>query len=51
MNVAKTPIFMLALLVLVGLTMMRGGLTRDALAGMHYVFPTLTGSVFDAMSD
>jgi len=25
----------------------QGGLTRDALAGMHYVFPTLAGSVFD----
>jgi glutathione reductase (NADPH) len=28
---------------------MRAGLTRDDLAGMHYVFPTLAGSVFDAM--
>ena len=28
---------------------MRGGLTRDQLAAMHYVFPTLAGSVFDAM--
>jgi pyruvate/2-oxoglutarate dehydrogenase complex dihydrolipoamide dehydrogenase (E3) component len=28
---------------------MRGGLTRDQLAGMHYVFPTVAGSVFDAM--
>jgi pyruvate/2-oxoglutarate dehydrogenase complex dihydrolipoamide dehydrogenase (E3) component len=28
---------------------MRAGLTRDDLAGMHYVFPTLGGSVFDAM--
>lgn len=28
---------------------MRGGLGREALAGMHYVFPTLAGSVFDAM--
>jgi pyruvate/2-oxoglutarate dehydrogenase complex dihydrolipoamide dehydrogenase (E3) component len=27
---------------------MRAGLTRDDLAGMHYVFPTLAGSVFDA---
>jgi pyruvate/2-oxoglutarate dehydrogenase complex dihydrolipoamide dehydrogenase (E3) component len=27
----------------------RAGLTRDDLAGMHYVFPTLAGSVFDAM--
>lgn len=29
---------------------MRGGLTREQLAGMHYVFPTVAGSVFDAMS-
>jgi pyruvate/2-oxoglutarate dehydrogenase complex dihydrolipoamide dehydrogenase (E3) component len=28
---------------------LRAGLTRDDLAGMHYVFPTLAGSVFDAM--
>jgi pyruvate/2-oxoglutarate dehydrogenase complex dihydrolipoamide dehydrogenase (E3) component len=28
---------------------MRAGLTRADLAGMHYVFPTLAGSVFDAM--
>jgi pyruvate/2-oxoglutarate dehydrogenase complex dihydrolipoamide dehydrogenase (E3) component len=28
---------------------MRAGLTRDDLAAMHYVFPTLAGSVFDAM--
>ena len=28
---------------------MRAGLTRDDLAGMHYVYPTLAGSVFDAM--
>ena len=27
----------------------RAGLTRDDLAGMHYVFPTLAGSIFDAM--
>jgi pyruvate/2-oxoglutarate dehydrogenase complex dihydrolipoamide dehydrogenase (E3) component len=27
----------------------RAGLTRDDLAGMHYVYPTLAGSVFDAM--
>jgi pyruvate/2-oxoglutarate dehydrogenase complex dihydrolipoamide dehydrogenase (E3) component len=26
----------------------RAGLTREDLAGMHYVFPTLAGSVFDA---
>jgi len=30
---------------------MRGGLSRAAVAGMHYVFPTLAGSVFDAMWD
>lgn len=30
---------------------MRGGLTREDLAAMHYVFPTLAGSVFDAMGD
>lgn len=30
---------------------MRGGLTRQDLAPMHYVFPTLSGSVFDAMGD
>jgi pyruvate/2-oxoglutarate dehydrogenase complex dihydrolipoamide dehydrogenase (E3) component len=28
---------------------MRGNLTRQDLAGMHYVFPTVAGSVFDAM--
>jgi pyruvate/2-oxoglutarate dehydrogenase complex dihydrolipoamide dehydrogenase (E3) component len=28
---------------------LRAGLTREDLAGMHYVFPTLAGSVFDAM--
>ncbi len=28
---------------------MRGGLTRQDLAAMHYVFPTVAGSVFDAM--
>jgi dihydrolipoamide dehydrogenase len=28
---------------------MRAGLARDDLARMHYVFPTLGGSVFDAM--
>ena len=27
----------------------RAGLTRHDLAGMHYVFPTLAGSLFDAM--
>jgi len=30
---------------------MRGGLTRRDLAAMHYVFPTIAGSVFDAMWD
>ena len=28
---------------------MRAGLTRNDLVGMHYVYPTLAGSVFDAM--
>jgi pyruvate/2-oxoglutarate dehydrogenase complex dihydrolipoamide dehydrogenase (E3) component len=28
---------------------MRGGLTRQDLAAMHYVFPTLGGAVFDVM--
>ncbi len=28
---------------------MRGGLSRRDVAAMHYVFPTLAGSVFDAM--
>jgi pyruvate/2-oxoglutarate dehydrogenase complex dihydrolipoamide dehydrogenase (E3) component len=36
-------------LVHVAAVAMRGGLTREALAGMHYAFPTLAGSVFDAM--
>jgi pyruvate/2-oxoglutarate dehydrogenase complex dihydrolipoamide dehydrogenase (E3) component len=30
---------------------MRGGLSRRDLAGMHYVFPTVAGSVFDVMGD
>ena len=30
---------------------MRGGLTRQDLAAMHYVFPTLGGALFDAMWD
>jgi pyruvate/2-oxoglutarate dehydrogenase complex dihydrolipoamide dehydrogenase (E3) component len=38
-------------LVHVAAVAMRGGLTREALAGMHYVFPTLAGSVFDVMWD
>jgi glutathione reductase (NADPH) len=36
-------------LVHIAAVAMRGGLTREALAGMHYVYPTLAGSVFDAM--
>jgi pyruvate/2-oxoglutarate dehydrogenase complex dihydrolipoamide dehydrogenase (E3) component len=36
-------------LIHVAAVAMRGGLTRADLAGMHYVFPTLAGSVFDAM--
>jgi pyruvate/2-oxoglutarate dehydrogenase complex dihydrolipoamide dehydrogenase (E3) component len=36
-------------LIHVAAVAMRGGLDREALAGMHYVFPTLAGSVFDAM--
>jgi pyruvate/2-oxoglutarate dehydrogenase complex dihydrolipoamide dehydrogenase (E3) component len=36
-------------LVHVAAVAIRAGLTRDALAGMHYVYPTLAGSVFDAM--
>ncbi len=36
-------------LIHVAAVAMRGGLTRRDLAGMHYVFPTLAGSVFDAM--
>ena len=38
-------------LVHVAAVAMRGGLARDALAGMHYVYPSLAGSVFDAMWD
>jgi pyruvate/2-oxoglutarate dehydrogenase complex dihydrolipoamide dehydrogenase (E3) component len=38
-------------LIHVAAVAMRGGLTRRDLAGMHYVFPTLAGSVFDAMWD
>jgi pyruvate/2-oxoglutarate dehydrogenase complex dihydrolipoamide dehydrogenase (E3) component len=38
-------------LIHVAAVAMRGGLTREALAGMHYVFPTLAGSVFDVMWD
>jgi pyruvate/2-oxoglutarate dehydrogenase complex dihydrolipoamide dehydrogenase (E3) component len=36
-------------LIHIGAVAMRAGLRRDDLAGMHYVFPTLAGSVFDAM--
>ena len=36
-------------LIHVAAVAMRGGLSRRDLAGMHYVFPTLAGSVFDAM--
>jgi pyruvate/2-oxoglutarate dehydrogenase complex dihydrolipoamide dehydrogenase (E3) component len=36
-------------LIHVAAVAMRAGLTRQDLAGMHYVFPTLAGSVFDAM--
>lgn len=36
-------------LIHVAAVAMQGGLTRHALADMHYVFPTLAGSVFDAM--
>ena len=38
-------------LIHVAAVALRGGLTRDVLAGMHYVFPTLAGSVFDATWD
>ncbi|MGH7320783.1 MAG: dihydrolipoyl dehydrogenase family protein [Candidatus Rokuibacteriota bacterium] len=38
-------------LIHVAAAAMRGGLTREALAGMHYVFPTVAGSIFDAMWD
>lgn len=38
-------------LIHVAAVAMRGGLSRQALAGMHYVYPTLGGSVFDAMAD
>jgi pyruvate/2-oxoglutarate dehydrogenase complex dihydrolipoamide dehydrogenase (E3) component len=36
-------------LIHVAAVAIRAGLTRDDLAAMHYVFPTLGGSVFDAM--
>jgi pyruvate/2-oxoglutarate dehydrogenase complex dihydrolipoamide dehydrogenase (E3) component len=37
-------------LIHVAAVAIRAGLTGGDLAGMHYVFPTLAGSVFDAMS-
>ena len=36
-------------LIHVAAVAMRAGLTRSDLVGMHYVYPTLAGSVFDAM--
>src|SRR5262249_48356092 len=36
-------------LIHVAAVALRAGLTHDQLAGMHYVYPTLAGSVFDAM--
>jgi pyruvate/2-oxoglutarate dehydrogenase complex dihydrolipoamide dehydrogenase (E3) component len=36
-------------LIHVAAVAIRAGLTRDDLAGMHYVYPTLAGSIFDAM--
>jgi pyruvate/2-oxoglutarate dehydrogenase complex dihydrolipoamide dehydrogenase (E3) component len=36
-------------LVHVAAVAMQGGLTRQALADAHYVYPTLAGSVYDAM--
>jgi len=36
-------------LIHVAAVAMRAGLTREDLAAMHYVFPTLAGSIFDAM--
>jgi pyruvate/2-oxoglutarate dehydrogenase complex dihydrolipoamide dehydrogenase (E3) component len=38
-------------LIHVAAVAMRGGLTRADLAGMHYVFPTVAGALFDLMSD
>ncbi len=37
-------------LVQIAAAAMRGGLTRAEIAAMHYVFPTLGGAIFDAMS-
>jgi pyruvate/2-oxoglutarate dehydrogenase complex dihydrolipoamide dehydrogenase (E3) component len=36
-------------LIHIAAVVLRGGLSRQAVAAMHYVFPTLAGSVFDAM--
>jgi hypothetical protein len=36
-------------LLLFAAVAMRAGLTRDDLAATHYVFPTLVGSVLDAI--
>jgi len=38
-------------LIHVAAVAMRGGLTRRDLAGMHYVFPTLAGGLFDVMGE
>ncbi|MGH7266909.1 MAG: dihydrolipoyl dehydrogenase family protein [Candidatus Rokuibacteriota bacterium] len=38
-------------LIHVGAVALRAGMTRRDLAGMHYVFPTAAGSVFDAASE
>jgi pyruvate/2-oxoglutarate dehydrogenase complex dihydrolipoamide dehydrogenase (E3) component len=38
-------------LIHVAAVAMRGGLGRADLAGMHYVFPTIAGALFDLMGD
>jgi pyruvate/2-oxoglutarate dehydrogenase complex dihydrolipoamide dehydrogenase (E3) component len=38
-------------LIHVGAVALRAGMTRHDLAAMHYVFPTMAGSVFDAASE
>jgi pyruvate/2-oxoglutarate dehydrogenase complex dihydrolipoamide dehydrogenase (E3) component len=38
-------------LIQIAAVAIRGGLTRKDLAGMHYVFPTLGGAIFDVMWD
>jgi pyruvate/2-oxoglutarate dehydrogenase complex dihydrolipoamide dehydrogenase (E3) component len=38
-------------LIHVAAVAMQGRLTRSDLAGMHYVFPTFAGALFDAMGD